>query len=395
MSKLSFVVYSRSPDTRTRVVQQLLATDLVTVSATLADLEGLTDTLRSHRSDGIYLDLDDDPHETLASVAALPEPRPTLLLGARAGDAPLLLQAMRLGARDFYLGHKLIGVDSVLETATPVRALSDRAAPTLAVVGAKGGVGSTTIACELGVALQETGLRTIVVDLSRRLGDVALYFDLNPRYDITDIVRHDGELDAVFIDAVVSTHESQVSVLAAPNKLEDVTLLGTSKLDRVLKLLQAEFDCIILDAPWDFDEFSLRALDMSNEILLVTTPDVASLTHARTRRQMVERFGALPERVHLLLNKASTDASIDKKQVVEFLERDLDSIIPHMPAVARKCADEGLILRDVPEGRALRQSILALRDLVCEWCQFELPEEDGSVGRKKLMNKFRQLVRRK
>ena len=74
MSKLSFVVYSRSPDTRTRVVEQLLTTNLVTVSATLADLEGLTDTLRSHRADGIYLDLDDDPHETLASVAALPEP---------------------------------------------------------------------------------------------------------------------------------------------------------------------------------------------------------------------------------------------------------------------------------------------------------------------------------
>lgn len=395
MSKLSFVVYSRSPETRTRVVEQLLGTDRVTVTATLADLQGLSDTLRSHRADGIYLDLDDDPHETLNSVATLPEPRPTILLGARAGDAPLLLQAMRLGARDFYLGHKLVGLENALEAAAPVRSLSDRAAPTIAVVGAKGGVGSTTIACELGVALQETGLRTIVVDLSRRLGDVALYFDVNPRYDITDIVRHEGELDAVFVDAVLSNHESQVSILAAPSKLEDVTLLGTSKLDRVLKLLQAEFDCIILDAPWDFDEFSLRALDMSNEILMVTTPDVASLTHARTRRQLVERFGALPERVHVVLNKASSDASIDKKQVVDFLERDLDSVIPDMPEVARKCADEGLILRDIQEGRAMRQAILGLRDQVCEWCQFELPEEDGSVGRKKLMNKLRNLVGRK
>jgi pilus assembly protein CpaE len=395
MTRLSFVVYSRSPETRTRVVEQLLATDLVTVSATLADLQGLHDTLRSHRADGIYLDLDEDPHDTLSSVASLPEPRPTLLLGARAGDAPLLLQAMRLGAKDFYLGHKLVGVENALETVAPVRSLSDRPAPTLAVVGAKGGVGATTIACELGVALQEAGLRTIVVDLSRRLGDVALYFDLNPRYDITDIVRHDGELDAVFIDAVLSSHESQVSVLASPSKLEDVTLLGTSKLDRVLKLLQSEFDCIILDSPWDFDEFSLRALDMSNEILLVTTPDVTSLTHARTRRQMVERFGALPERVHLVLNRASADASIDKKQVVDFLERELDSVIPDAREAARKCTDEGVILRDVPEGRAMRQSILALRDQVCEWCQFELPEDEGVASRTKLMSRLRHLVRRK
>jgi pilus assembly protein CpaE len=276
-----------------------------------------------------------------------------------------------------------------------VRSLSDRAAPTIAVVGAKGGVGATTVACELGVALEEAGLRTIVCDLSRRLGDVALYFDLSPRYDITDIVRRDGELDAVFVDAVVASHESQVSILAAPSKPEDVTLLRSAKLDRVLKLLQSEFDCIVLDVPWDFDEFSLRALDMSNEIMIVTNPDVTSLTHARSRRELVERFGALPERIHMILNRASPHATLDERQIVEFLERDLDGIIPDLPDVARKCTDEGLILRDVEDCRPMRSAIHELRDRVCEWCDFELPEAREISRRRKLINGLRKLVRRK
>jgi pilus assembly protein CpaE len=395
MSKLSFLVYSRSPETRTNVVEQLLTTDQVVVNATFTDLDSMSEALRLRRVDGIYLDLDEEPDETLATIATLPEPRPTILLGAHDSDAQLLLSAMRIGAKDFFLGHRLTGVENALQAAKPLRQLSDRAAPTLAIVGAKGGVGATTIACELGVSLQETGLRTIVCDLSRRLGDVALYFDLRPRYDMSDIVRREGELDAVFVDAVVAKHESQVSVLSAPTKLEDVTQLKSAKLDRVLKLLQAEYDVIILDVPWDFDEFSLRALDMSNEILIITNADVTSLTHARTRRQMIERFGALPERVHMVLNRASPEQSLAEKQVVEFLERDLDASIPDQPEVARKCTDEGLILRDIKEGRVMREALVELRDRTCEWCDLELPEQAEPRSRRMLIKRLRLAIKRK
>jgi len=151
---------------------------------------------------------------------------------------------------------------------------------------------------------------------------------------------------------------------------------------------------IILDVPWDFDEFSLRALDMSNEILIVTNADVTSLTHARTRRQMIERFGALPERVHMILNRTSNEQSLAEKQVVEFLERDLDATIPDQPEVGRKCTDEGLILRDVKDGRVMREAIVELRDRVCEWCELELPEQAEPKSKRKLMKRLRKVIKR-
>jgi pilus assembly protein CpaE len=394
MARLNFVVYSWSPETRARVTEQLLQTDQVLVTGEVSDLEELSEILRQQRVNGLYLDLDQDAEGTLEFVSGMPEPRPTILLGAQESNSDVLLRAMRLGCRDFFQGHELTDAAKVLREATQHRAQSKQAAPTVAVVGAKGGVGSTMVACELAVALQETGLNTIVCDMSRRLGDVAIYFDLRPRFDLADLVRHQGEFDAVFIDAVVSRHSSQVSALAAPSKIEDVTLLTSGKLDRILKFLQTEYDCIVLDVPWDFDDFCLRSLDMSNEILLVTTPEVSSLTHAKKQREMIEGFGALPERIHTLANRCSKDMGIDKKQLVEFLERDLVTMIPDLPEAASKCADEGLILRDVPEAQPMREAVAKLRDLVCEWCELDQPtrddqDEDG------LMSRLRNLVGRR
>lgn len=393
MPKLSFIVYSKSPQTRAAVTEQLVSTGRVSVYETPTDLADLAHEIDSGRAHGVYLDLDVDMDEVFDFLASMSEPRPMVLLGAEKGDSPSLLRAMRLGARDFYVGHQMIGVEAVLDEVTPRRDSSSRQAPTVAIVGVKGGVGATSLACELGISLQEAGLSTVVCDLSRRLGAVALYFDMKPRFDIADIVKHDGELDSVFVDAVLSQHSSDVSVLAAPSTYEDVTLLNAPALERVLKFLKTEFDCVVLDVPWGFDELCFRALDMSNEIAFVTAPDVVALTHARTCRRTLEQLGARSDRVHTVLNKASSDASIPERQVTEFLETELDAQIPELPESARRYTDAGLILRDVPGSEKTRKAIQDLRDKVAEWCHLELPEIETGGGN--LMTRFRSLINKK
>jgi len=394
MSKLRFLVYSSNPETLSRVGDDLLRTERVVVTTSPTDLSSLQNELRRTRIDGIYLDLDDEPDRVLEFVAAMAEPLPTILLGAQQSDPELLLQAMRLGVRNFFPGHDLAGVESILLATSPRRVHSQHGASTIAVVGAKGGVGATMVACELAVSLQEAGLNAIVCDLSRRLGDVGIYFDLSPRFNIADLVKHEGDLDEVFIDAVLDTHRSDVSVLTAPTEMDDVTVMSKMKIDRLLKALRHEFDCVVLDVPWDFDEFSLRALNLSNEILLVTTPDVTAITHTRNHRKTIESFGAMPEHIHTLLNRASADASINPKQVAKYLEGELDGVIPEIPKAARRCADEGLILREVPDGQQIRDAILDLRTRVCEWCQIDIGAEAGSTGRGGLMTQLRGLVGR-
>jgi pilus assembly protein CpaE len=395
MRRLSFLVFSQSSDVHSSLAEALLATGQATIQASVSLESSLPQELRRHRVDALYIDLDPDPKPIFEAISNLPEPRPLLLFGSNQSDPQLLLRAMRLGARDFFVGHNLESLESVIRHAVPELPVSTGAAPILAVVGAKGGVGATLIACELGVALQESGTRVLVCDLNLRLGDVPLYFDLRPLYSVADIAKKEGTLDMTFVNAVLAEHSSNVSVLAAPAHLEDIGSLNSSQLERILRFVQREFDCIILDLPWGFDDLSSRALEISSHILLVTTPDVPSLTHARTRLGLMERFGTSRDRVHVVLNRHSNMATFDKQYVVDFLGCDVDAVIPDHPAATQQCMNEGLLLRDAQGGEEMERALQLLRDRTNDWCQFERSHAGESPGSRHFVSRLRKLVTRR
>jgi Flp pilus assembly CpaE family ATPase len=194
---------------------------------------------------------------------------------------------------------------------------------------------------------------------------------------------------------VLAEHSSNVSVLAAPAHLEDLGSLNSSQLERILRFLQREFDCIILDLPWGFDDLSSRALEISSDILLVTTPDVPSLTHARTRLGLMERFGTSRDRVHVVLNRYSKMATFDKQYVQEFLECDVDAIIPDEPGATQQCMNEGLLLRDAQGGEEMEHALQGLRNRTNDWCQFERSHAGQTDGSQHFVSRLRKLVTRR
>lgn len=395
MRRLSFLVFSEDSGVHSRLSEALLATGQATIQASVSQTSSLPQELRRHRVDALYIDLDPDPNAIFEAISNLPDPRPLLLFGGSQSDPKTLLRAMRLGARDFFVDHKLDNLESVIRSAVPELLVSPGAAPILAVVGAKGGVGATMIACELGVALQESGTHVVVCDLNLRLGDVPLYFDLRPLYSVADIAKKEGALDTTFVNAVLAEHSSNVSVLAAPTHIEDLGSLNSSQLERILRFVQQEFDCIILDLPWGFDDLSSRALEISSHILLVTTPDVPSLTHARTRLGLMERFGTSRDRVHIVLNRHSNMATFDKQYVVDFLGCDVDAVIPDQPAATQQCMNEGLLLREAQGAEDVARALQGLRDRTNEWCQFGRSQGGENAGSRHFVSRLRKLVTRR
>lgn len=393
MRRLSFLIYSENPKVRDSVVDQLGVTGRVRIAATVDDARDLEEALARHALDGIYLDLDSQPTLALDAVERINARGILLFTGGTSNDPDLLLRSMRIGARDFFLQHQLSKIDEALNGVDLELTAGVGTAPVIAVVGAKGGVGATTIACELAISLSEVGLRVCVIDLSRRIGDVAMYFDMSPNNSVADIARREGELDAVFLDAVSATHDSGVSLLAASNDLDEVAALTWAKLDRALKILRVEYDCLVLDAPWDFDEHSMRVIDMADHILQVTTCDVPSLTHARIQRRAMERLGATHEHVHTVVNRHDASTTLGLAEIGEHLQAEVAATIADRPDATRRCMDEGRVLRDVAEGREILASIRTLRGKVAEWCRFELPEarSDGDSG---LVARLRGLIGR-
>lgn len=395
MSRLSFIVYSQDAEIQVRVSEALEATEhaeIWAVLATPADLEG---ALRTQRIDGVYLDVGHDPEAVLKIIENLPEPKPAILLGGSPDDPRILIRAMRLGAQEFFVDHKL---DSQLTTLlagirakAPLPPKTERPHLVFAVVGAKGGVGTTLVSCELAACLQRMGERTAVVDLNLQLGDVAMYFDLTPDYSIADIAKKGDALDAASLRTTMARHPSGVTVIAAPQQIDDVALVTPSHVERSLELMRTEFDRILLDVSRPWDQVSLRALGLADRILLVTTVDVPSLSHTKRHMELLERLGANREQLRLIVNRSTSSAHLGQREIEDFLGRVPDATIPNDYAVTARAVDEGKLIRDVARGAELDRAFVTLAELTYQWCDLEAPERDRGPG---LAERIRGLLRR-
>ena len=236
--------------------------------------------------------------------------------GARPDD---LRRAMRSGARecvpwpcpDVDLCETLRGVheDSLRRRSADFAAAADpRAQPRiLAVTGAKGGVGKTTLAVNLAAALAaETGEPTVLLDLYTQFGDAALLLNLTPRRTLADLVRLDpDELDERLLEDHLERHSSGLRLLAGAAAPLPLDTLTPACLDRVLGLLKSSHRYLVLDVPPVLHATTLHALTQAHVVLLVANLfDLTTLADTRLWLEAVAGQHVARESVEVLLNRA-------------------------------------------------------------------------------------------
>ncbi len=395
MSKLLFFVYSEDPETRSAASQAARATGRVEFVSEISDLVALQEILATAQIDGLYVDLSERSEELLELLESLPSPRPALILGGSNQAPPVLLRAMRLQPLDFLVEPTAAALAPHLESiASSAVARNPRRKDhrsVLAVAGSKGGVGTTFVACELASSLQQLGHRVVVVDLNLRLGDAALYFDLKPPYTLADVAKKGMALDKTFLNTAIATHLCGVRVLSGPSEVQDIGMIGANHVERALELLREDFEWIVLDLPYAWDDICLRALNLVDQILLVTHTDVPALKHTKQQLELLERFGAPADQVRVIVNRFDRSGTLTAKELSEFLEREPDLLIPADDAVASQCVNLGKLLRDVGRGGRIEEAIHQLADLSCQWV---LGEAAKPRERLSLLSRMRQYVKR-
>jgi pilus assembly protein CpaE len=373
VERLSFVILSARDDLR----EGLVKTGHADVKACLSDPTALYDAVRRSRPDVVFVDLANDPTAPLDQFEKLAIPRPLLMIAGPQEETDLMLRAMRLGAREFLPRDP---GDADLKAAVE-RLLLDRPespqgarrlAPVVAVMGAKGGVGTTFVACQLAAELDRLGGRVVVVDLNLRIGDVALYFDLRPRYTLANLASEREELDAAYLDTILEPHSSGVHVLAAPARAEEAELVGVRHLERAVELLRAEFDWVIADVSRCWDETTVHFLDRADQIFLVTLMDVPTLNHARQHLELLQRLGNPADKIRVIANRYSTSAPVSNADFSEFLDRPPDTLIANNYPATVKCVNEGKPLWQVASRSATRASYTNLARQAHAWCGVEL-----------------------
>jgi pilus assembly protein CpaE len=363
------------------------------VKAVVNEDSDLLSAVARHRPEALLLDLGNEPHGMLDLIERIPTPRPLLIVyGPDQKD--VILQAMRLGAREYISPGReakddlLLALERILRERGPETTKGPRA-PLIAVMGAKGGVGTTFVACQLSAGLAHRGAKVAVVDGHLRLGDVALYFDLRPRYTITSLATAAGGLDAAYLQTVLASHRCGVQVLAAPERPEEADAISAGHLDHALAILRSENDWVVVDTPREFDERSVHLLDQASAILVVTTCDVPALNHTRLQLDLLQRLGHSPHRVHVVVNRMDKNAPVQGKEIADFLDRKWDVRLPNDYASASACVNEGRPLWELAPKSALREAMDGLTAATYAWCERPLPEESNNE-RKGLLDLLRR-----
>lgn len=388
MTQLSFVVATE----QSTLVELLEQSGRAQVKAVVSEDSDLLSAVARHRPEALLVDLGEEPDGVLALIERIPAPRPLLLVYGP-DDKDVILRAMRLGAREYVPPGRetkddmLVALERILRERSPEDS-KGHLSPLLAVMGAKGGVGATFVACQLAAGLAHRGAKVAMVDGHLRLGDVALYFDLHPRYTITSLASAADGLDAAYLHTVLASHRCGVQVLAAPERLEDADVISPRHLEQALSILRAESDWVVVDTPREFDERSVHLLDLATSILVVTTSDVPALNHTRLQLDLLQRLGHSPHRVHVVVNRMDRSAPVQGKEIADFLDRKWDVRLPNDYASASACVNEGRPLWELAPKSVLREAMDGLTAAAYAWCERPLPEEKNE--RKGLLDLLRR-----
>jgi len=216
----------------------------------------------------------------------------------------------------------------------PADASGDRNGTVITVFSPKGGVGKTTVAVNLAVALSGSGAaRVCLVDLDLAFGDVAITLQLIPEHTIAEAIGTEEHLDFSLLETLLTRHEN-CSILAAPTHPEGKDRISPALIRRVLRVLRRHFDYIIVDTSPSFDDQVLHAFDETDECVLVATLDVPTVKNMKVAIETLDGLDLVRGHRHLLLNRADDEVGLSPANVETLLKMPVATALPTALAVA-------------------------------------------------------------
>lgn len=214
----------------------------------------------------------------------------------------------------------------------------------VAVHGSKGGVGATAVAVNLAVAIRLAGRASVaLVDANLYSGDVAACLHLMSRSNLADLTPHLKELDREFLDRASVKHASGVHAFLAPDDFAHAQIVTGEQIKRMLKVMRDHYDYVIVDTCSLPDPVTASALDESDRILLVLTPEVPALKNAARFLQLSGEFGH-QAKTTLVLNRANSRGALTVSDIKTHLKA----------SVSVKIATDGsAVVKSVNEGQPL------------------------------------------
>lgn len=229
-----------------------------------------------------------------------------------------------------------------VEGAPPGNGFRPNVGKRIVVLGAKGGVGSTTVAVNLSLLLQQhTNAAVALMDADFVAGDTTVHFDVSPQRTILDLVPHIESLDSRLIDQVLVKPDQGVHLLSRPTNPEQAEAVTAEHVRTVLASLAQMYEQVVIDVALTYDDRMLAVLDLADVYLVVLTPHLGTLRSARHFLQIARTLGYANDRMCFVLNRATNLAGLSLGDITRILGTKEVIQIPSGGAAVSQALNEG------------------------------------------------------
>jgi pilus assembly protein CpaE len=347
----------------------LLGMEMIWLEAECSRYEFFADVVAQTNPDIGLVAVDADPQKALELVGRLAMSMPdcAVLVVSSSTDGNLILQALRAGAKEFLtqplqIEDLLAALGRIGERRFGRGENRNRGSQVIAVAGAIGGVGTTSLAINLGSLLARDPQNSVaLVDLDLCLGDADVFLDTIPDYTLVDVAQNVTRLDFALLKRSLTKHSSGLYLLPRPVQLEDISLITPDDLQRVIGLLKATFTHLVLDLSKGYTALDLIALEAASQILLMTQLDLPCLRNVVRLMMSLGNMNGLADKVKIVVNRVGLDSGqITLKKAEETIGKKIFWQLPNDYRTMIEARNNGVPLMESAPKAAITQSLTAL-----------------------------------
>ena len=277
---------------------------------------------------------------------------PAVILVHTAPDADMILRAMRAGAAEYLVPPVETGLRTALERIAADRRREGKEGDqgtTVAVFGAKGGCGVTTVACHLAVELQTcTSKQVLLADFDLESGIIGFLLKSKSPYSVADAIYNVNRLDLSYWKALVSNGIPGLEVIKAPAPALARPDASEEPLRRILRFARPYYQWLVADLGRNQN---LGALEEADKAVLVTTIDVPALHQAKHIIRMLRETGYGAERLHIVLNRVPKRTDVTTEEIRGLLGVEVAAALPEDSTALYEAYADGKLLSPAAEVR--------------------------------------------
>jgi len=288
--------------------------------------------------------------DSLDELATVCDPGTRVIVVGNENDAVPYRELVRRGVNDYVVGpvapldvvRSICSLFSASEAVTVGRII--------AVVGAKGGAGASTVAHNVAWAIaRNLKLDSVVIDLDLAFGTAGLDYNQDPAQGIANAVFQPDRPDSAFIDRLLAKCTDHLSLLAAPAALDRVYDFGANAFDAIFDTLRLTTPCIVLDVPHQWTAWTRRALEGADDILIVAEPDLANLRNAKNILTTLKAARPNDASPLFCLNQVGLPRrpEIDRRSFAKTLESQPLAVIPFDSRLFGTAANNGQMIAEL------------------------------------------------